>query len=88
MAENQQLEKNLRLAAGKLRSNLNAAGYKRVVLGFIFLKYISDAFEELYDRLKAEEAETGTDPEDKGEYTAGAYLLCSTAELKSCYLII
>jgi type I restriction enzyme M protein len=40
-----------------------------VVLGLIFLKYISDAFEELYARLKAEEAQ-GADPEDKDEYKA------------------
>jgi len=38
-------------------------------LGLIFLKYISDAFEELYTRLKAEEA-AGADPEDKDEYRA------------------
>ncbi len=70
MSENQQLEKTLWLAADKLRSNMDAAEYKHVVLGLIFLKYISDAFEELYDRLKAEEAETGADAEDKDEYTA------------------
>jgi type I restriction enzyme M protein len=40
-----------------------------VVLGLIFLKYISDAFEELYARLKAEE-ELGADPEDRDEYKA------------------
>jgi type I restriction enzyme M protein len=42
-----------------------------VVLGLIFLKYISDAFEELYDKLKAGEGEyAGADPEDKDEYKA------------------
>ena len=70
MSENQNLEKTLWLAADKLRSNMDAAEYKHVVLGLIFLKYISDAFEELYDRLKTEETETGADPEDKDEYTA------------------
>ena len=41
-----------------------------MVLGLIFLKYISDAFEEVYAQLKAAEAE-GADPEDKDEYLAG-----------------
>ncbi len=47
MSENQQLEKTLWMAADKLRSNMDAAEYKHVVLGLIFLKYISDAFEEI-----------------------------------------
>jgi type I restriction enzyme M protein len=40
------LEKKLWKAADKLRKNIDAAEYKHVVLGLIFLKYISDAFEE------------------------------------------
>ncbi len=63
------LEKQLWKAADKLRKNIDAAEYKHVVLGLIFLKYISDAFEELYARLKAEETQ-GADPEDKDEYKA------------------
>lgn len=63
------LEKQLWKAADKLRKNIDAAEYKHVVLGLIFLKYISDAFEELYARLKVEEAQ-GADPEDKDEYKA------------------
>jgi type I restriction enzyme M protein len=63
------LEKQLWKAADKLRKNIDAAEYKHVVLGLIFLKYISDAFEELYSKLKAEEA-LGADPEDKDEYKA------------------
>jgi type I restriction enzyme M protein len=63
------LEKQLWKAADKLRKNIDAAEYKHIVLGLIFLKYISDAFEELYARLKAEE-ENGADPEDKDEYKA------------------
>lgn len=63
------LEKQLWKAADKLRKNIDAAEYKHVVLGLIFLKYISDAFEELYNRLKADEAQ-GADPEDKDEYKA------------------
>ena len=42
------LEKKLWKAADKLRKNIDAAEYKHIVLGLIFLKYISDAFEELY----------------------------------------
>ncbi len=63
------LEKQLWKAADKLRKNIDAAEYKHIVLGLIFLKYISDAFEELFERLKAEEAQ-GADPEDKDEYKA------------------
>ncbi|MEO6455591.1 MAG: class I SAM-dependent DNA methyltransferase [Ginsengibacter sp.] len=63
------LEKKLWKAADKLRKNMDAAEYKHVALGLIFLKYISDAFEELYQKLLAEVSE-GADPEDKNEYTA------------------
>jgi type I restriction enzyme M protein len=70
MTDNLELEKTLWSAADKLRSNMDAAEYKHVVLGLIFLKYISDAFEELFKQLDAEKAETGADPEDKDEYTA------------------
>jgi len=65
------LEKQLWKAADKLRKNINAAEYKHVVLGLIFLKYISDSFEELYDKLQAGEGEyAGADPEDRDEYKA------------------
>ena len=65
------LETQLWKAADKLRKNIDAAEYKHVVLGLIFLKYISDAFEELYEKLKAGEGEyAGADPEDKDEYKA------------------
>lgn len=64
------LEKTLWSTADKLRNNMDAAEYKHVVLGLIFLKYISDAFEELYTKLEADKANTGADPEDKDEYTA------------------
>lgn len=63
------LEKQLWKAADKLRKNIDAAEYKHVVLGLIFLKYISDSFEELYAKLKAEETQ-GADPEDRDEYKA------------------
>jgi type I restriction enzyme M protein len=55
--------------ADALRSNMDAAEYKHVVLGLIFLKYISDAFEEYHARLTAEVAQ-GADPEDPDEYRA------------------
>ncbi len=65
------LEKQLWKSADKLRKNIDAAEYKHVVLGLIFLKYISDAFEELYEKLKSGEDDyTGADPEDKDEYKA------------------
>ncbi len=65
------LEKQLWKSADKLRKNIDAAEYKHVVLGLIFLKYISDAFEELFEKLKTGEGEfAGADPEDKDEYKA------------------
>lgn len=65
------LEKQLWKSADKLRKNIDAAEYKHVVLGLIFLKYISDAFEELFEKLKVGEGEyLGADPEDKDEYKA------------------
>ena len=53
--------------ADALRGSMDAAEYKHVVLGLIFLKYISDAFEEAYARLEAEQ-DAGADPEDPDEY--------------------
>ena len=55
--------------ADALRGSMDAAEYKHVVLGLIFLKYISDAFEEAYARLEAE-IDEGADPEDPDEYRA------------------
>ncbi|MFO1527272.1 MAG: class I SAM-dependent DNA methyltransferase [Turneriella sp.] len=62
-------EATLFKAADKLRNNMDAAEYKHVVLGLIFLKYISDAFQEKHDQLVAEQAK-GADPEDRDEYKA------------------
>ena len=62
-------ENELWRAADALRSNMDAAEYKHVVLGLIFLKYISDAFEEQHTRLEAERP-LGADPEDPDEYRA------------------
>ena len=55
--------------ADALRGSMDAAEYKHVVLGLIFLKYISDAFEEMHARLEGEQDE-GADPEDPDEYRA------------------
>jgi type I restriction enzyme M protein len=63
-------EAKLWAAADALRNNMDAAEYKHVVLGLIFLKYISDAFEAQHARLEAERAQ-GADPEDPDEYRAG-----------------
>ena len=65
------LEKQLWKAADKLRKNIDAAEYKHVVLGLIFLKYISDSFEEVFAKLKTGAGDyAGADPEDKDEYKA------------------
>jgi type I restriction enzyme M protein len=64
-------EAKLWLAADKLRNNMDAAEYKHVVLGLIFLKYISDAFEEHRTQLVAAKGDfAGANPEDKDEYLA------------------
>jgi type I restriction enzyme M protein len=60
-------EQTLWQAADKLRGNMDAADYKHVVLGLIFLKYISDAFQEHFEKLRKE---PHADPEDRDEYTA------------------
>ncbi len=58
-------------SADKLRKNIDAAEYKHVVLGLIFLKYISDSFEEHYKKLVDGQGEfAGADPEDRDEYAA------------------
>ena len=59
-------EQKLWAAADKMRGHMDPAEYKHVALGLIFLKYISDAFEELYNALKAKKR----DPEDRDEYIA------------------
>lgn len=62
-------EAKLWLMADKLRNNMDAAEYKHVVLGLIFLKYVSDAFEAKHAELEAE-LDAGADPEDPDEYRA------------------
>ena len=64
------LEARLWAAADALHNNMDAAEYKHVFLGLIFLKYISNAFELKHAELKSQRAE-GADPEDPDEYRAG-----------------
>lgn len=65
--QNSNFESQLFKAADKLRKNIDAAEYKNVALGLIFLKYISESFQELYDKLALDEF---SDPEDRDEYKA------------------
>ena len=58
-------EEKLWKAADKLRGSMDAGEYKHVVLGLIFLKYVSDAFESKYEELKLDEL---ADEEDRDEY--------------------
>ena len=53
-------EEKLWAAADKMRSNMDPAEYKHVVLGLIFLKYISDAFEERYGLLNKSVSDSGS----------------------------
>lgn len=70
-SKEESIETQMWKAADKLRKNIDAAEYKHVVLGLIFLKYISDAFEDLYAKLSTGEGEfAGADPEDVDEYKA------------------
>src|SRR3972149_878616 len=65
------LEQKLWQAADALRNNMDAAEYKHVVLGLIFLKYISDAFEAKHAELDAQRKQ-GAAPEDPDEYRAAS----------------
>src|SRR5437899_871453 len=60
-------EDKLWKAADKLRSNMDAAEYKHVVLGLLFLKYISDAFSEVHEYLTKD---LTSDSEDVDEYVS------------------
>ena len=70
-AANLGFEAKLWLTADKLRNNMDAAEYKHVVLGLIFLKYISDSFEEMHAKLTSGQGDyAGSNPEDQDEYRA------------------
>src|SRR3989338_618450 len=67
----EKFESALFKAADKLRKNIDAAQYKHIVLGLVFLNHISDSFEKLYSKIKAGGAEfANADPEDPDEYRA------------------
>jgi type I restriction enzyme M protein len=70
-AANLGFEAKLWAAANALRNNMDAAEYKHVVLGLIFLKYISDAFEAKHVELEILKAQ-GADPEDRDENRAAS----------------
>jgi type I restriction enzyme M protein len=74
-------EQKLWAAADKLRGHMDPSEYKHVVLGLIFLKYISDAFQERYEELTGLPPEEHADPEDRDEYTAGKALWNRSAVL-------
>jgi type I restriction enzyme M protein len=81
-----ELEKKLWTAADKLRSSLDASVYKHVVLGLIFLKYVSDAFEERQQELRAQLTNPADDyfmdPEDYGDLGSDEYEENVAAELE------
>lgn len=68
----QTLAQTLFKSADKLRKNIDAAEYKHIVLGLVFLKYISDSFQATFERVQNE----GGDTEDKDEYLAYMRFSC------------
>lgn len=69
--KDQPVEQILWASADKLRKNMDAAEYKHIVLGLVFLKYISDNFSELYHKLVVGEGDyAGANPDDPYEYRA------------------
>ncbi|MDR2708521.1 MAG: type I restriction-modification system subunit M [Elusimicrobiota bacterium] len=67
----QPVEQALWASADKLRKNMDASEYKHIVLGLIFLKYISDNFYELYRKIESREGiYEWSDPNDRNEYIA------------------
>jgi type I restriction enzyme M protein len=71
VTEEKPFEQLLWTAADKLRKNIDAAEYKHYVLGLLFLKYVSDAFDELYQKIVNKEGEHAyDDPEDKLVYSS------------------
>lgn len=63
-------EETLWAAADKMRNNMDPGEYKHVVLGLIFIKYISDAFEEIYNKIKADTDHYENQEEDRDAYSA------------------
>lgn len=80
-------EQILWAAADKLRKNIDAAEYKHYVLGLLFLKYVSDAFEELYLKIVNKEGEHAyDDPEDKLVYSS-QYVFFVPQQARWTYLV-
>ena len=80
-------EQILWAAADKLRKNIDAAEYKHYVLGLLFLKYVSDAFEELYVKIVNKEGEHAyDDPEDKLVYSS-QYVFFVPQQARWTYLV-
>ncbi len=78
--EEEPLEKKLWKAADKLRKKMDAAEYKHVALGLIFLKYISDAFEELYQKLVAQKIDGADPPKTKMNTLLKKFFICRHSE--------
>lgn len=85
--EQKPFEQLLWAAADKLRKNIDAAEYKHYVLGLLFLKYVSDAFEDLYTKIKNKEGEHAyDDPEDKLVYSS-KYVFFVPQQARWSYLV-
>ena len=85
--EQKPFEQILWAAADKLRKNIDAAEYKHYVLGLLFLKYVSDAFEELYQKIVNKEGEHAyDDPEDKLVYSS-QYVFFVPQQSRWTYLV-
>lgn len=87
IVEQKPFEQMLWQAADKLRKNIDAAEYKHVVLGLLFLKYVSDAFEELHQKILNKEGEFAyDDPEDKLVYSSN-YVFFLPPKARWSYLV-
>jgi type I restriction enzyme M protein len=85
--EQKPFEQLLWHAADKLRKNIDAAEYKHYVLGLLFLKYVSDAFEELHDKIVNKEGEYAyDDAEDKLVYSSN-YVFFVPKNARWSYLV-
>lgn len=85
--EQKPFEQLLWAAADKLRKNIDAAEYKHVVLGLLFLKYVSDSFDELHQKILNKEGEFAyDDPEDKLVYSS-KYVFFVPQKARWSYLV-
>jgi type I restriction enzyme M protein len=85
--EQKPFEQVLWASADKMRKNIDAAEYKHYVLGLLFLKYVSDAFEELYNKIVKKEGDHAyDDPEDKLVYSS-QYVFFVPKQARWSYLV-